>query len=126
MSVKSLNQLALSLLAASALLPVMLPQSALAQLTDAQSLQDWQSPESQDPFSGKSDGSQGAFSMFDMIHRANLGNTRSLGEFTEEQNESLDAAAEAFREQQRERLQSPAQVSPGTGQNTVTTPQPRN
>ena len=126
MSVKSLTQLALGLLAATAFVPVVLPQSALAQFTDAQPLQDWQGPESRDPFSGKSDGGEGAFSVFDMIHRANLGNTRSLGEFTEEQNESLDAAAEAFRNEQRVRLQSPTQVNPGAGQNPVTTPQSGN
>lgn len=125
MSVNFFTKLALGCLAGSAIASILLlPQPTSAQLTDTQPLQDWQNPETnRDPFSSKGDGSNSSFSMFDMIHRANLAPNRSLGEFSEEQQESLDAAAAEFRQQQRERLESPAQVNPAASQNPVTIPQ---
>lgn len=115
MYVKVFTKLALGFLAGSAIAPFILPQPTLAQLTDSQPLQDWQNPESnRDPFSGKGDGADASFSMFDMIHRANLGATRSMSEFTEDQQESLDAAFSDYRKQQLQRLQSPTGVAPVT------------
>jgi hypothetical protein len=124
MSVNFFTKLALSFLAGSAFAAFVLPQPTSAQLTDSQPLQDWQNPESnRDPFSGKGDGADGAFDVFNMIHRANLGPTRSLGEFSEEQQESLDAAAAEFRKQQQQRLQSPNGVVPVTPGDAPTPPQ---
>ncbi|HAZ45302.1 MAG TPA: hypothetical protein DDW76_33925 [Cyanobacteria bacterium UBA11369] len=121
MYVKVFTKLALGCLAGSAIASLALfPQPTSAQFTDAQPLQDWQqNPESnRDPFSGKGDGGEGPFDVFNMIHRANLGPTRSLGEFSEEQEESLDAAAAEFRKQQQQRLQQPNGVAPVTPANT--------
>lgn len=127
MYVKVFTKLALGCLAGSAFAAFMLPQPTSAQLTDAQPLQDWQNPESNgDPFSGKGDGGEGPFDVFNMIHRANLGPTRSLGEFSEEQEESLDAAAAQFRQQQQLRLQLPNGVVPVTPADTQAPPQSGN
>ncbi|GET35367.1 hypothetical protein [Microseira wollei] len=127
MYVKLFTKLALSFLAGTAIASIVLPQPTWAQFTDAQPLQDWQNPESnRDPFSGKGDGADGAFDVFNMIHRANLGPTRSLGEFSEEQQESLDAAAAEFRKQQQQRLQSPNGVVPVTGGEAIAPPQSGN
>jgi hypothetical protein len=128
MYVKFLTKLALSFVAGTAIASTVLPQPTSAQFTDTQPLQDWQqNPESnRDPFSGKGDGGEAPFDVFNMIHRANLGPTRSLGEFTEEQQESLDAAAAEFRKQQQQRLQSPNGVVPVTGGEAIAPPQSGN
>ena len=129
MYVKVFTKLALGCLAGSAIASlVLLPQPTSAQFTDSQPLQDWQqNPESnRDPFSGKGDGGEGPFDVFNMIHRANLGPTRSLGEFSEEQEESLDAAAAEFRKQQQQRLQLPNGVVPVTGGEAIAPPQSGN
>jgi hypothetical protein len=124
MSVKSITRLALSLVIGGVAVTLTLPGGAIAQVTNAQPLQDWQTTTdgSRDPFSTKSDGNA-ASSMFDMIHRANLGPTRSVGEFTDEQEESLDAAAAEFRRLQQQRLQSPSGVVPATPGNAIAPPQ---
>lgn len=116
MKVKVFTKLALGCVAGSAIASLLvLPQPTAAQLTDSQPLQDWQNPESnRDPFSSKGDGGNASFGVFDMIHRANLGNNRSVSEFTEDQQESLDAAFSEYRKQQLERLQSPTGVAPVT------------
>ncbi|MFB2982185.1 hypothetical protein [Microseira sp. BLCC-F43] len=128
MYVKFLTKLALSFVAGTAIASLLLPQPTSAQFTDTQPLQDWQqNPESnRDPFSGKGDGGEAPFDVFNMIHRANLGPTRSLGEFTEEQQESLDAAAAEFRKQQQQRLQSPNGVVPAIGGEAIAPPQSGN
>jgi hypothetical protein len=123
LSIKSIHQLAIALLAGTTILPCLLPQATLAQLTNAQPLQDWQSPEgSRDPFSGKADGSAASFGVLDMIHRANLGGLRSASEFNEEQEESIDAAADMFRKEQLRRLEAPPGGIPTTPPSTQTTP----
>ncbi len=53
------------------------------------------------PFSNSGSSTNG---IFDLIHRAVLGPGKSLEEFNAEQTESLDAATEAFRAQQKEKL----------------------
>lgn len=121
-SVKNCTHLTLGLLAGITAVPLVLIQPTLAQFTNSQPLQDWDNQESRDPFSGKTDGGGASFSVMEMIHRANLGSSRTLGEFAEEQNENLDDAAAQFRRQQRERLQIPTQIVPVEPQNTVTTP----
>lgn len=118
---KPLTQLVVGLLAGTALVPFVLPQPILAQSLDLDPSQDLQRQDNSDPLNGSGTG-QG-FSVFDMIHRANLGNGRTLEDFSVEQRENLDSAAAEFRARQRERLQiQQNQTDPANPANTVTTP----
>lgn len=84
----------------------LLPQPASALPPDGnqsnQPIQDFLSPQNErDTFSsGPGDGS---FSVFNLIHRAQMGNLRDMGEFSEEQSKNISDAAARFRlEQQRQ------------------------
>lgn len=106
-----------SALASMSLFSLLIPQLAKAQSTDVNPLQDFQ-PQQGDPFSSRNDNPTG--SLFDLIHRAQLGNSRSAEEFNTEKNQSLNDAAAQFRKKQQQRIQSPSQA--GTVDNTTTTP----
>ena len=56
-----------------------------------------------DPFSRTN--SDGASSVFNLIHRLTLGNNRSTEDFSSEQNENLTDAVAQFRAKQQSRLQ---------------------
>jgi hypothetical protein len=88
------------------------PQASFAQasgLNNAQPLQDFQTQDNTDPFSGRSSGS----GIFDLIHRSRLGGGRSMEEFTTEQRQNLNDAAAEFRNKQRLLLENQAVPSPG-------------
>ena len=90
------------------------PQATLAQASDlnnnnAQPLQDFQTKDNTDPFSGRSSGS----GIFDLIHRSRLGNGRSMEEFNSEQRQNLNDAAAEFRNKQRQMLEKQAVPAPG-------------
>lgn len=89
------------------------PQATFAQasgLTNSpQPLQDFQTQDNTDPFSGRSSGS----GIFDLIHRSRLGNGRSMEEFNTEQRQNLNDAAAEFRNKQRLLLEKPAEATPG-------------
>ena len=89
------------------------PQATFAQasgLTNSpQPLQDFQTKDNTDPFSGRSSGS----GIFDLIHRSRLGNGRSMEEFNSEQRQNLNDAAAEFRNKQRQMLEKPALPAPG-------------
>ena len=83
------------------------PQASFAQasgLNNAQPLQDFQTQDNTDPFSGRSSGS----GIFDLIHRSQLGGGRSMEEFTTEQRQNLNDAAAEFRNKQRLLLEKQA------------------
>ncbi|MEG4507275.1 hypothetical protein QUA81_26295 [Microcoleus sp. F6_B4] len=83
------------------------PQASFAQasgLNNAQPLQDFQTQDNTDPFSGRSSGS----GIFDLIHRSNLGGGRSMEEFNSEQRQNLNDAAAEFRNKQRLLLEKQA------------------
>lgn len=103
---------------------LLLPQSAWAQSsTDVNPLQDFQGDEqNNDPFSSRNEDSMN--SVFDLIHRAQLGTNRDAKEFNAEKTQSLDAAAAEFRKQQQQRIQSPNQVQPVS--NPISAPQQSN
>jgi hypothetical protein len=61
-----------------------------------------------DPFSERGGNSSDAF--FDMMHRVQLGNIRSMSEFGQDQRESLGTAAEDFRARQRAVLEQQTQT----------------
>jgi hypothetical protein len=88
------------------------PQASFAQasgLNNAQPLQDFQTQDNTDPFSGRSSGS----GIFDLIHRSQLGGGRSMEEFTTEQRQNLNDAAAEFRNKQRLLLEKQAVPSEG-------------
>jgi hypothetical protein len=88
------------------------PQASFAQasgLNNAQPLQDFQTQDNTDPFSGRSSGS----GIFDLIHRSRLGGGRSMEEFTTEQRQNLNDAAAEFRNKQRLLLEKQAVPSEG-------------
>jgi hypothetical protein len=101
------------------------PQASFAQasgLNNAQPLQDFQTQDNTDPFSGRSSGS----GIFDLIHRSQLGGGRSMEEFTTEQRQNLNDAAAEFRNKQRLLLQKPDQTvpSPAIAPAEITAPVP--
>ena len=88
------------------------PQASFAQasgLNNAQPLQDFQTQDNTDPFSGRSSGS----GIFDLIHRSQLGGGRSMEEFNNEQRQNLNDAAAEFRNKQRLLLENQAVPTPG-------------
>ncbi|MEG3861005.1 hypothetical protein [Microcoleus sp. herbarium12] len=89
------------------------PQATFAQasgLTNSpQPLQDFQTKDNTDPFSGRSSGG----GIFDLIHRSRLGNGRSIEEFNTEQRQNLNDAAAEFRNKQRQMLEKQATPAPG-------------
>ena len=89
------------------------PQTTFAQasgLTNSpQPLQDFQTKDNTDPFSGRSSGS----GIFDLIHRSRLGNGRSIEEFNTEQRQNLNDAAAEFRNKQRQMLEKQAVPTEG-------------
>jgi hypothetical protein len=94
----------LSVLAGANLLVLQLLLPASAQTGTPQPLEDFQTQNKTDPFSSRGNGQ--ADGIFDLIHRAIQGPSRSLDEFNSEQKESLDTAAADFRAQQRQRIQN--------------------
>jgi len=106
---KLMMGIAASAIASCALLS---PQASFAQasgLNNAQPLQDFQTQDNTDPFSGRSSGS----GIFDLIHRSKLGGGRSMEEFTTEQRQNLNDAAAEFRNKQRLLLEKQAVPSEG-------------
>lgn len=116
-----LPQLILGIIASMGVSSLLIPQSARAQSTDVNPLQDFQ-PQQGDPFSSRNDNPTG--SLFDLIHRAQLGTSRSADEFNADKNQSLNDAAAEFRKKQQQRIQTPSQV--GTVNNQATTTPPQN
>lgn len=64
-------------------------------------------------------------SMFDLIHRANFGQIRSLGEFQQDQRQNINSEAERFRQQQQMRLQPSPQRTTVPQQSTPAPAQPQ-
>ncbi len=97
------------------------PQATFAQASglnnSPQPLQDFQTQDNTDPFSGRSSGS----GIFDLIHRSRLGNGRSMEEFNTEQRQNLNDAAAEFRNKQRQILEKQAAPAPGAIAPTETT-----
>ncbi|WP_045055228.1 hypothetical protein [Aliterella atlantica] len=108
---KLFQRLVLGTVASIGVFSLLLPQSAWAQSsTDVNPLQDFQNnDQNNDPFSSRNEDSMN--SVFDLIHRAQLGTNRDASEFNAEKTQSLDAAAAEFRKQQQQRLQSPNQTN---------------
>ena len=115
----SLKQLFLGTVLGVGLVSLVQPQCWAQVPERVNPLQNFGSEQNSDPFSGENEAD--SFGVFDLIHRANLGNTRSLSDYSTEQNENLDAAAAQFRLRQRQQIQR--QPSPT---DAISTPQLRN
>jgi hypothetical protein len=50
--------------------------------------------------------------IFDLMHRAQMGNIRSLSEYSTDQDQSLNDAAAKFRQRQLEMMKNQNQASP--------------
>lgn len=100
------------------------PQATFAQAsgltTSPQPLQDFQTRDNTDPFSGRSSGG----GIFDLIHRSRLGGGRSIEEFNTEQRQNLNDAAAEFRNKQRQMLEKQAAPAPGATPTEITAPAP--
>ena len=112
--------LVLGTVAGISLVSLLMPQPTWAQTTNVNPLQDLNPEQNQDPFSSSSQGN--SFSMFDIIHRANLGGSLNIDDYNAAQNESLNTAAAEFRKKQLQRMQQ----QQATPINQVTTPQVAN
>ncbi len=120
---KSRNVLILAALAAMGVAPLAVPQASLAQTcTGAQTLQGCPSPNERDSFSGLENGQ---INMYDIIHRAQLGTLTNIDEFTAEQRQNLNSAADDFRAKQLQRMQQ-AQPQAAPNQPPATAPAPQN
>ena len=117
----SLKQLVLGTVLGIGLVSLLQPQCWAQAREQVNPLEDFEYEQNSDPFSGNNEAD--SFGVFDLIHRANLGNTRSLSDYSTEQNENLDAAAAEFRARQRKQIQGSGQASQP---NSISTPQIRN
>lgn len=100
---KLFSQFTLGTLAAISM-ATLLPQPTLAEETNrADDLIEPQILDSRDPFDTTS-GEQESVNMFDIIHRANFGTTRSMQEFRMEKEQSINDAAADFRSRQLQML----------------------
>jgi hypothetical protein len=117
---KSLVRITLSLGAGAALSLIsgLGQQPALAQSTNPSDSELYPSNE-QDSFSGGMGGS--SFNPIDLMHRANLGNERSMGEYMNDQQESLSEESTDFRRQQQQLMQNQQSSSPDNSATTPTT-----
>jgi hypothetical protein len=101
----SLAKICFSTVAGISLATSLLPQPAWAQATtDADPLRDLNQEQNRDPFS-RGDTGNAMSGLMDIMHRAQMGNIRSAGDFATEQNQSLDDAAAKFRQQQIQMMQ---------------------
>lgn len=90
-----------------AIASMILPQAASAQTApgNIQSFPDASRQNERDSFGGNLGG--GDFNIFQMIHQSQLGGTRDMSEYSQEQNRNLNNAAEAFKRRQRELMGNP-------------------
>ncbi|MBW4494871.1 MAG: hypothetical protein KME26_17670 [Oscillatoria princeps RMCB-10] len=120
---KSRHGLILAALAAIGVAPLALPQASFAQAcSDAQTLQGCPSPNERDSFSGLE---SGQLNMYDIIHRSQMGTLTNINEFTAEQRQNLNSAADDFRTQQLKRMQQ-AQPQAAPSEPPATPPAPQN
>ena len=119
-SASSLTKIFFSAVVGISLATLSLPQTTWAQATtDAEPLRDLNQDRNRDPFS-RGDTGDAMSGLMDIMHRAQMGNIRSAGDFATEQNQSLDDAAAKFRQQQLQMMQNQNRSQPN---NPVNPPQ---
>lgn len=112
---KSKNKLILGILAGIGFTLSFLPQKTLAQFDpnptgEARPADTFKNQDNTDPFSGGDNGS--SMGVFDLIHRAQMGNIRDMSEYSGEQGQNIQSAAEKFRQMQLNRIRNQNQVAP--------------
>lgn len=121
MQFKSVTKIALGLLAGTTCSILLLPEATLAQSLNTDPSQEFQ--KDGDPLTG---GTGQSFSVFDLIHRSNLGSNRPPEEVIQEQNENLDEQANQLRSKQRQLLGIPNtfidRLNPNSSPENTTTP----
>ena len=116
---KSLTQLVLGTVVGIGVVSLLLPQPSWADAaSEANPLHDFQPQQDGDPFSDSTE--EDSLGVFDLIHRAQMGNLTSPDDYSAQQNQNLDAAAADFRARQRQQIQAPAQAAPVNPVNTPT------
>jgi hypothetical protein len=119
-SASSLTKTFFSAVVGISLATLSLPQSTWAQATtDAEPLRDLNQEQNRDPFS-RGDTGNAMSGLMDIMHRAQMGNIRSTGDFATEQNQSLDNAAAKFRQQQLQMMQNQNRSQPNNPANPPT------
>lgn len=125
---KSLTRLIIYIVAGISIASLLIPQPSWAQSAPSdrvEPLQDFNPQQNQDPFARGAEQDSFGGGIFDLIHRAQMGNIRSINEYSSEQNQSINDAAAQFRARQRQMmLQNQQQVNPVNP--VITTPQQSN
>lgn len=111
-SAKRRNWIGLATFAAVGVIPFTLPQAGFAEeCTGAQALGNCSSQTNEvSTFSGSNNGQ---LNMLDLIHRAQFGSLENMEDFTAEQRQNINSAAQNYRNQQLQRVQQgPQEVKP--------------
>lgn len=113
--------------AAIAIASTVLPQSASAQTTNVNPLQDFSPAQNERDSLGGSLGGDSGFSVFDLIHKAQTGGSINFDEFSTKNAQEIESAADAYRREQLRRLnQQQSNPQPAPSAETVPTPQTAN
>jgi hypothetical protein len=116
-SASSLTKILCATVAGISLATLSLPQLTWAQATtDADPLRDLNQERNRDPFS-RGDTGEAMSGLMDIMHRAQMGNIRSAGDYATDQNRSLDDAAAKFRQQQLQMMQNQNRSQPNNPAN---------
>ena len=103
---------------------LLVPQLSWAQTTPTtttnNALEDLEQ-QNRNPFSSHSDDGNAMNGIMDLMHRAQMGNIRSVNEYSAEQDRSLNDAATQFRQKQLQMLRNQNQNSANPA-NSVNTP----
>ncbi len=107
-----LSRLVLGTLAGISLSATLLvqPSWAIPNSNNVDPLQDLQPQQNTNPFSRN--GQADSLGMLDLIRRAGQGSSRSVGDYSTEQNQNLDAATAQFRARQLQQIQGQKQGTP--------------
>ena len=120
----SVSPIKLVVCTASISFSLLIPQLSWAQTTPTtttnNALEDLDQ-QNRNPFSSHSDDGNAMNGIMDLMHRAQMGNIRSVNEYSAEQDRSLNDAASQFRQKQLQMLRNQNQNSPNPA-NSANTP----
>lgn len=117
----SISPIKLVVCTASISFSLLIPQLSWAQTTPTTSsnnaLEDLEQ-QNRNPFSSHSDDGNAMNGIMDLMHRAQMGNIRSVNEYSAEQDRSLNDAASQFRQKQLQMLRNQNPANPANSANT--------
>lgn len=124
----SVSVIKLVVCTASISFSLLVPQLSWAQTTPTtttnNALEDLEQ-QNRNPFSSHSDDGNAMNGIMDLMHRAQMGNIRSVNEYSAEQDRSLNDAASQFRQKQLQMIRNQNQNSANPA-NSANTPNPGN